>query len=70
MRKAVARAQPDYEEFSLLNIDKPKYPEPYELMTLLLHDGKTVSGWFDGYRWTGYRFKAEMNVVGWKRRWM
>jgi len=64
------RDQPEYEEFQMLNILKPKFPTHYELQNLLLEDGRIIPGWYDGFRWGGYRVKKDMNIVGWKKRWV
>lgn len=64
------RDQPDYEEFNLLDIAKPKFPTQYELQNLLLADGRIIPGWYDGVRWGGFRVRKDMKIVGWKRRWV
>lgn len=45
-----------------------KYPDPYDLVLLLLEDGRVIPGWYMRLeQFGGYRVRPEMNIIGWKR---
>lgn len=49
-------------------VDAEKYrPHPYDLVKLLLSDGKELNGWWADTEWDGYHLKPHEIVIKWKR---
>jgi hypothetical protein len=58
-----------YEHISGLwdGVDPSKYlPEEFDLVDLILPDGKVVKGWFNGKEWDGYKISGK-EVKRWRR---
>lgn len=56
-------------EFLKVDGKWPKLPVAYDLVTLLLEDGRQISGWhMTGNIWGGRKLKEADEVVGWRFR--
>ncbi len=62
----------DYRDFHLIEKypvgHKYKYPPFYDLVNLMLDDGRILPGWYSGAGFQGFRVDPKMVIVGWQRR--
>lgn len=68
----MSNVEEDYRDFHLIENfpigHKYRYPPAYDLVNLMLDDGRILPGWHNGNGFTGFRVKASMKVIGWQRR--